>query len=197
MTGLLVMFGLSAVIALLRAHRQDPAVPQVSVESRRLVALAIGYMRESRWQEAVGAFDQINRAAVPPLMLAELDAHRAYCLVRLERGGDALTWAEEALRGILWSDPHDMRLAVEHTRAVALYQVGRAHEAVGELERIVAADPPEHVQAECWFTLGEALRAVGRDAEAANAWRKATAADPKSEWAQRAQVRLSPGGAYR
>jgi hypothetical protein len=91
----------------------------------------------------------------------------------------------------------DLRACQLGTLGVALVLAGNGEEGVPLLEQAIARGGRAWRQAAREFFRGEGLHARGDQEGAAAAWARAAQAAPKSEWAERANARLSAARAYR
>lgn len=122
-------------------------------------------LEEGRSETMLGALEQAS--AMDPDN-AEIHASRARTLCEVGRHADALDALELARR-------LDPALDVSAVRGMALLGLGRAGDALVELERAVEADAGD---AGAHADLGRALREVGRHAEALESFDRAISIDP-------------------
>jgi len=179
-------------------------------------SLLYGIARQLFWRSAARAATRVSQAACATaagdyeralLLLERLPSkalddatraawlnNRAYASARLGRElDDALANVDEALR-LRPSLP-----SFHHTRGVVLLALGRADQAVRELDEVWAAsdEVASGLESERCFDLGVAWRAIGEEEYAADYFERAVRADPASRWASRAQGALGRVSATR
>jgi tetratricopeptide (TPR) repeat protein len=150
---------------------------------------------QEEWFGALAVLNRIDRSQLPREQVAEVNNLRASCLLRT---GDADESIVAAMLALQLSEDGERKLAAQRTLGAAYLAVGRPHDSLALLQKVVTwPHPSPRVNAECWYILGEALFAVDRRVEAHDAFRTAVSAEPDGPWAKRAETFLAREAGYR
>lgn len=141
-----------------------------------------------RWDEAVAAFEALEKAAPRSPLVAEGRVDRAEALAKLGRRAEA-----EALLRPIAADPQaPLSIAASDVLATVLLADNRPADALEALDAALArpgAAGPSSTALR--FHAAEAARLLGRSADARARFAALLAAEPRSTWADDAQLRVA------